>query len=424
MRVLLISANTETINMPTPPMGLACVAAASEAAGHQVRFIDLLGAEDGRGVLDRALAGFRPEVVGVSIRNIDDQNMDSPRFLLESAAEVVSVCKARSTAPVVLGGAGYSLFPEAALNFLGADMGIQGEGEDAFPALLQRLAAGADPAGVPGLHRRGRGCRTARRFDVDLDALPLPNPDRFPSRWAENPEFWLPVQTRRGCPLACSYCSTGTIEGRRIRRRSPEAVVSWLTRWRNAGFRQFFFVDNTFNLPPAYARVLCDEIAQADLDLAWRCILYPGQVDRELVAAMARAGCVGVSLGFESGSADILDRMNKRFTPVQIRRASGLLADAGIATMGFLLLGGPGETRKSVAESLDFVDSLNLDMVKVTAGIRIYPYTALARGAVAEGIVAPEDDLLRPRFYMNPALTDWLPQTLARWGNERPDIVF
>lgn len=424
MRVLLISANTETINMPTPPMGLACVASAVEAAGHEVRFIDLLGREGARASLDRALAGFRPEVIGVSIRNIDDQNMDSPRFLLKNAAEVVSICKARSTAPVVLGGAGYSLFPDAALDFLDADMGIQGEGERSFPALVQRLAAGADPAGVPGLHRRGSGCRAPRRYAVDLDRFPLPNPDRFPSHWAENPEFWVPVQARRGCPLACSYCSTGTIEGRRIRRRTPDTVVRWLTKWRNAGFRRFFFVDNTFNLPPTYAQALCDGIAEADLDIVWRCILYPGRVSPALVAAMARAGCAGVSLGFESGCADVLAGMNKRFSPNQIRRAAGLLADAGIGAMGFLLLGGPGETRQSVTESLDFVDSLKLDMIKVTAGIRIYPYTALAHRAVAEGIVAPEDDLLRPRFYMTPALTDWLPRTLARWGKERPDIIF
>jgi radical SAM superfamily enzyme YgiQ (UPF0313 family) len=153
--------------------------------------------------------------------------------------------------------------------------------------------------------------------------------------------------------------------------------------------------------------------------LSWRCILYPGQVSESLVRDMAAAGCCEVSLGFESGDPDILASMNKRFGPGEIRRAVRLLSDAGIRQMGFLLLGGPGETRESVKRSIAFVDSLGLDMVKVTVGIRIYPQTRLAKIAREKGMVSADDDLLRPRFYLAPALEGWLVDHARRTVEER-----
>jgi radical SAM superfamily enzyme YgiQ (UPF0313 family) len=100
------------------------------------------------------------------------------------------------------------------------------------------------------------------------------------------------------------------------------------------------------------------------------------------VASIARAGCEQVSIGFESGSEHILKNMNKRFTLEEVRQISEALSGQGIKRMGFLLLGSPGETRGSVEESLIFADSLKLDNVKITAGVRIYPDTPLAKKAI------------------------------------------
>jgi len=130
MKVLLISANTEQINMPTLPLGLACVAAATRKAGHEVAYLDLMAQEDVQEVIKEAMEERSPDVVGISVRNIDDQVMDNPGFLLEQIKEVVGSCRSFSNAPIVLGGAGYSMYPESALEYLGADMGIQGEGEE------------------------------------------------------------------------------------------------------------------------------------------------------------------------------------------------------------------------------------------------------------------------------------------------------
>jgi len=416
MRVLLISANTERINMPTLPLGVALVAAATRQAGHEVRLLDLRAGGDAGAAIGRAVMDFSPQVIGISVRNIDDQNMACPRFLLDGAREVVAACRAATAAPVVLGGAGYSIFPEAALRYLGADMGVCGEGEEVFAAILDRLGEGQNPAGLPGVYLAEGQVPAERHYVEDLDRLPLAGEEMWGTADRGEADLWLPVQTRRGCALDCAYCSTPQIEGRRLRCRSPELVARHVRAAAEAGFRRFYFVDNTFNLPPDYGLRLCRSLAAMAAKVQWRAIVYPHAVPEELLRAMAEAGCVEVSLGFESGSPAVLRAMNKRFAPEEVRAISRSLKAHGIRRLGFLLLGGPGETPQSVAESLTFAESLRLDALNVSVGIRIYPHTPLAWIAVEEGLVAAGDDLLRPRFYVRPGLDAPIRESLARRG--------
>jgi radical SAM superfamily enzyme YgiQ (UPF0313 family) len=303
-------------------------------------------------------------------------------------------------------------------------MGIQGEGEAAFPMLLDRIETSRDFAGIPGLHPPGKGLQGALFFIHDLNGVPYPEPSIFNLEGQKQTSAYLPLQTRRGCPLDCSYCSTASIEGCMLRRRSTAAVVANLAKWVESGFSQVFFVDNTFNLSASYSIELCRRISETNLKINGRCIFYPGVVSRELVEAVSKAGCWEVSLGFESGSENILQMMNKHFGIDKIREASRLLADVGIRRMGFLLLGGPGETKASVEESLSFADSLNLDSLILTLGIRIYPQTNLARQAVDEGLIAMDDPLLLPRFYFVEELRPWLRETVAQWAKDRSSCYY
>ena len=417
MKVLLISANTEKINLLPLPLGLSCVAAATQSAGHEAMVLDLMAEGASESLIRTTFASFGPDLIGISIRNIDDQAKDG-RFLLDGVRCVVQNCRGLSAAPIVLGGAGYSIFPESALTYLEADMGIQGEGEVVFPTVVDRLARKADLSGTPGLYMRGLGLQGERRYAVNLDSLPISRAHEF--LVSRDRELWLPFQTRRGCPMDCSYCSTATIEGRTIRKRSPEAVVAELAGCVGDGFRKIFFVDNTFNVPSDYAKEICRKIINRGLDICWRCILYPGKIDEELITLMADSGCEEVSLGFESGSERILRNMNKKFDLREVRQMAEILARHGIRQLGFLMLGGPGETRESVLESLTFADSLPLDQLKVTSGIRIYPYTALARTAIDEELISPADNLLLPKFYLVREIEEWLSETVKVWMADRP----
>lgn len=302
-------------------------------------------------------------------------------------------------------------------------MGIQGEGETAFVMLLKRLEHKADISKIPGLHLSVAGHQQKSRFAKVLDDHPRPLPNvhlHLPSN-IKDEEVWIPVQTRRGCPMDCSYCSTASIEGRIIRKHSVAWAVEYLRRYADAGFENFFFVDNTFNLPLSYAKALCDRIITSGLKIKWRCILYPWKIDDELVEKMVQAGCTGVALGFESGSRQILKRLNKRFKPDDVLRISAMLEKYKIHRMGFLLLGGPGETRDSVEKSLHFADSLEAETMKITTGIRIYPHTLLHRIAIDEGIIALDEDLLFPKFYIAAGLEGWLEETVNNWIALRPN---
>ncbi len=423
MKVLLISVNTYPVNMPTLPLGLACVAAATQRAGHQVKLIDLTSPESWPAVLERSVGDFQPDMVGISVRNIDDQARPATQFLLARVKQVVDKCRTLTRAPVVTGGAGYSIYPESVLAYLGADMGIRGEGESAFPALLDCIQHGRNVADVPGVYLPGRRKSVRNRFEANLDNLPFPDERLWLASELAAEDVWIPVQTRRGCPMDCSYCSTAAIEGRARRAHSPASVIDMIEHHVKAGFNKFYFTDNTFNIPSVYAGELCKRIRASGINITWMCILYPWEMEEALVSDMAQAGCREVSLGFESGNTEMLYRMNKKFDVHAVRRTSLLLNRYGIRQTGFLLLGGPGESRSSVAESLAFADSLPLDTVKLTAGIRMYPHTQLARLARAERIIEPDDDLLYPRFYLAEGLEGWLDETVAEWMSTRPHWI-
>jgi radical SAM superfamily enzyme YgiQ (UPF0313 family) len=425
MNVLLISANTEQINMPVLPLGMAFVARAAEDAGHAVSQINLMAEPEALQSLAERIQRIQPDIIGISVRNIDDQVSAHPRFLLEPVKQVVATCRQSSHAKIVLGGAGYSMFPTHVLAYLGADLGIQGEGEQSFVMLLDKLKKGEDLTTIPGLHHAAGRIANPPDINPTLDRFLFPEPDKHLVSLAPAGEarIWLPFQTRRGCPLNCSYCSTAAIEGNLTRKRTAQHVIETLSGYASAGFDHLFFVDNTFNLPPGYAIDLCERMIEAGLKITWRCILYPGKVEAELVQKMAQAGCVEVSLGMESGSDAMLKKMNKRYRAEGVRHASTLLMQYGIRRTGFLLLGGPGETRQTVMESLRFADSLELEMVKVTIGIRIYPGTDLACHAVRVGNLSPDDNLLSPRFYIENGVEGWLRYTVAAWMKDRPNWI-
>lgn len=425
MKVLLISANTEMINMPVLPLGMAFVARAVEDTGHKVSQINLMAELEALKSLEEQIHNFQPDVIGISVRNIDDQASVQPRFLLDPVKDIVSTCRQNSDAKIVLGGAGYSIFPLHALNYLDADMGIQGEGEQSFVTLLDRIENNEDVSNIPGLYHAEQnfGNPPATCEKIDQNAYPQPGKHIFTLKDIGDEIIWLPFQTRRGCPMDCSYCSTPLIEGRITRKRDPNQIIEAMTAYVSAGFDHFFFVDNTFNLPPGYSKDLCDKIIQSKLDITWRGILYPWKVEKELIEKMAASGCAEVSLGLESGSNIILKKMNKQYRTKDIRRVSALLKECGIRRMGFLLFGGPGETRETVQESLEFVDSLALEMVKVTVGLRIYPGTELASHARQNGNIPSDDSLLFPKFYIENGMEEWIRKTVEAWMKDRPNWI-
>jgi len=423
MRVLMVSANLVQVNMSVLPVGMACVAAALEHAGHSIRVVNLMQPGHVSRFLTPALKAFVPDIIGISVRNIDDQNMGAPQFLLSQIKPVIAECRSHSAAPIVLGGPGYSIFPQSALDYLEADFGIQGEGEWGAGELIRRIEEDAAFEGLNGLWTPDRGRMAPPFLNQQLDAYPMPDPLAHLDAPLDGgyQDLMVPFQTRRGCPMNCSYCSTPAIEGRKMRRHSPRIAVDNLRLFVESGFKRFFFVDNTFNFPRSYAMALCDGIIEAGLDISWQSSIYPARIDEALIEKMALAGCQAASVGFESANERVLSAMNKKYGKEDVRRLSEALYRHGIERMGFILLGGPCETRQSVLESIRFAESLELETVKLTAGIRIYPSTPLAETARQKAMIAQNDSLLRPTFYLESGLDEaWLQDTVADAVSRNP----
>jgi radical SAM superfamily enzyme YgiQ (UPF0313 family) len=216
-----------------------------------------------------------------------------------------------------------------------------------------------------------------------------------------------PIQTKRGCALRCSYCVYNTIEGRQYRLRRPADVVDEIEEALEHGIKSFDFVDSTFNLPVEHARAVCDELAVRDLPVMLSTMgLNPAGVTPALVADLKRARFESVMCTPESASEATLRSLGKGFGVAEIERAALLLREASIPTYWFFLLGAPGETIETVAETLAFCEKHipAQHMVLFATGIRVYPGTPLERQCRDSGWFAPEDDLFLPSWYLSPEL--------------------
>ena len=423
MRVLLVYSNQSRELVPAPPVGLSYVASATRWAGHEVRLLDLAFSREPQRELATAIAGHAPDVVGLSIRNIDNvvlQRFESPRAALLAQVRIIRECavgKDGKPAPLVLGGPAVSILAERALEIFGADYAITGEGEQAFPALLSALESGQALEGIAGLCWRRNGVLTRNPTQL------LPG---FAHSGMEDWVAWgpyqagggtWPLQTKRGCSMRCSYCAYPLIEGRRGRQRAPGDVVDEIERVLHATGvqgctrpRTFEFVDSTFNVPSEHAIAICEEIIRRGVRTNFTAMgLNPRDVPPELLPLMKRAGFNSVMVTPEAGCAAMLENYRKGFTMADVETTLERVRASGLKSMWFFMLGAPGETMATCAESIGFArDRLagRRFLSVFFTGIRVLPATELARQAVASGYLTADADLAEARFYVAPGIDE------------------
>jgi anaerobic magnesium-protoporphyrin IX monomethyl ester cyclase len=431
--VLLVSTNRERQPMPVVPNGVACVAAALAAAGHDVRVADLCFARDPHAAARRAARTFRPDVIGISVRNIDNSDLVALQHYTPEAASVLHTLRdAAPEATVIAGGAAFGVAPDSLFRELGVDYAIAGDGERATTAVVDALAAGRAPGDVPGMVRRDgeRIVMTPPGSDAGLDALPPVHMHRWLDlRAYERHGGTVPVQTKRGCVFKCIYCTYLNVEGWGYRLREPERVVDEMAELaHDAGVRHFEFVDSTFNAPPRHAAAVCEAIVRRGLRVHLDTTNFtPASVPPYLLDAMRHAGFRWLGITAESASDPVLERLEKGFDLAQVRTVAESVERAGIGVLWIFLVGGPGETRETLEETLRFA-AWRLgrgDAVYLTVGLRIYPGTTLHRIALAEGVVEGGDPLLAPRFYFSDALQlEDAIQRLRRFAADHPRFMF
>jgi radical SAM superfamily enzyme YgiQ (UPF0313 family) len=362
MKVAFVSGNREKLPDAVIPLGILWVAA-SLPDWHEKIVVDLCFAEEPFDVLRNRLDDFQPDVVALGMRNIQRADYSGTTDTIAYYAKLLETIRAATRAPVVLGGSGFSVLPAELMHRLRPDYGIAGEAEGAFPALIEALEQGEGLEGIGNLHRFVDGALVsnppARDF-LDMDQLP------FPDRSLVDPRHYAEygiegLQTKRGCPLRCEYCTYPIIEGRVGRTRAPNVVIDELESILEdqPDLKHVFMVDSVFNLPKTHAKDICREMIDRDISIPWTCYANPLGFDAELAELMAAAGCAGMEVGADSGSDRMLDALGKGFTTKQIRSLSKLAQHAGIPDCHTFLLGTPGETLDDVLRTIEFIIDLD-----------------------------------------------------------------
>jgi radical SAM superfamily enzyme YgiQ (UPF0313 family) len=326
-----------------------------------IRILDMRVHELSPAQAQAEMAAFKPNVIGVTALS------------LEARAAHEMLALARKTCPgakTLLGGPYPTATPELALADEHLDYAVLGEGEETAAELLEALAEGADVGEVAGLAFRdaqGEIAYTAVRAPImDLESLPWPAYDlvdmeayfsQLHTHLAPQQAHarYAPVFTSRGCPYRCIYCQH--MFGRQIRYRSPEAVLAQVRHLvETYGVREIHFEDDSFNVDMERAKRIFDLLAEADLGLK---IAFPNgvradRVDEALIAKGKAAGVYSIAFGIESASPRILSMIHKSLSMDRVTAAINLADRYDIWSIGFFMLGFPGETRDEMEETIRF----------------------------------------------------------------------
>jgi radical SAM superfamily enzyme YgiQ (UPF0313 family) len=395
MNVLLISANTVTAPYPVYPLGLDYVAAALTPR-HRVKIADMNLMD--LGALAQQIDDFNPGAVGISLRNIDNTDTTDPRGFIPGYRDLVRMVRNHTNSPIVLGGAGFSIFPDKILAALAADYGIVGEGER-LAALIEAIESRQPMETLPGIVTPGHPYRPAG---------PL---TEIPSR-ALNSEYghlayylrhggMLNLQTKRGCPFHCIYCTYPHIEGKRFRLMDPDEVAQTAKTAQEAGAKYIFITDSAFNADIEHSLAVADQFGKKGISIPWGAFLAPMKMPERYFDALKSAGMRHAEFGTESLSDRVLKAYGKPFDRRQILQTHDLAVAAGLYVAHYFLFGGPGETTDTLETTLSHVDKLKKSVLFLFCGMRIYPHTALFDLAVRQGRLVPSSDLLEPVFYQS-----------------------
>ena len=398
------------------PIGLDYIAGALEKAGIDFDIVDLSLADQPEKAIKDYFSTRQTELVGLSFRNADDCFWPSADWFVPGLKNTLETIRTKTDAPIVIGGVGFSIFARSIVEYTGADFGVLGDGEAAITELYRQLKTAKRFADVPGLVWR-------KNNTINSNPPAWPNSISLATsrKFIDNQSYFkhggqCGLETKRGCNRRCIYCADPLSKGAVPRLRKPSEVADEVESLLSQGIDVLHLCDSEFNVPRDHAYAVCEELNRRSLGdkVRWYAYLSPVQFDAELAKAMALAGCVGIDFTGDSGSELMLRTYHQQHTRDDLARAVRLCRMNNIKVMIDLLLGGPGETSRTVHETIEFIKHIGPDCAGAALGLRVYPRTALEQ-IVAEELRDPASpairrkysgpiDLLQPTFYISPAL--------------------
>lgn len=407
MNVLLLQSFLSGNETPIYPLGLACLK--SELEGMNVRVFDpniqVRHTHQLYPKLSEIVSSFQPDVVGISLRNIDSTNKRKVVFYYEEFVNLLAQLKSLTSAVIVVGGTGFSMFADVIMTTRPEiDYGIYLEGEKTFPVLLQNLTT---PQNVPSVYYRRdqeivfTGTREKIPFEnirvPDMTAVPLTEFSKFPES--------IGVETKRGCPFQCIYCPYGFLNGRSYRLRDPERIVDGLESMvKTTGLSSFAFTDSIFNIPVDHAKAILKEMIRRKLNLQWSAWFNERELDRDFIHVAIKAGCRNFIFSPDGFSDITLNKLGKQISKRDILRGFRLMSDTKGCEISYnFFKNPPGQSLTAFIALVLFCIKAKWRMGKRVHfefnSLRVEPHTLLYDLAVSEKIIPPGDDVLRPVYY-------------------------
>lgn len=372
MRVLLLNPSSRgtfrSVGVDFPPLGLLYLASALRRRGHDATVVD-------HSVDHRPIDYSSFPVVGI--------HSDTTRFT--KALTLARQAKAAG-ATVVMGGPHPCFVADEVLESGLVDAIVRGEGEKTFPDLLDAWDEGADLVSIPGIIFKtsdgvvdtGDPVRIQDVDSIDFPARDLVDMSLYTgTRLGFRPLTSL--QTSRGCPHQCRFCSSSRFDGVRWRYRSSESVLAEIEHLvRDLGFGALAMIDDNFAGSPKRVHEICDGILQRGLDVKWWCFCRVDTIVRhpDMIEHMAEAGAYSVFTGVETASKEVLDYIHKGIGPELAREAAKILKQNGIETWASYILGAPEEDRNDILSTIRFACELDTEIAQFTL-LTPYPGTDL-----------------------------------------------
>ncbi len=347
------------MHMPFALLGLGYLAAVLEKNEYQVDVIDCqllkLSLEDFRSEISKR----QPNIVGVT----------SSTLTYQSALKLVKIVKeACPDCITIAGGPHVTFWDDKALEECPElDIVVRREGEITMLEIVQKIEADKSYDDVLGTTVRKEGKivkNPDRPYIEDLDGLPFPARHLWPMERLKEYEDILYLATSRGCVYWCEFCTTVRMHGRKYRMRSPKNVVDELEfLHKTYGAKKFTFCDDAFTVDQPRTEALCSEILQRGLKIEWNCGTRVDMITKDLLMKMKESGCISVWFGVESGTQQVLDAMKKGITPELTIKVLGWVRELGLKPVPNVILGFPGETKKSAWKTIKFVEKIAPDEV-------------------------------------------------------------
>ncbi|MCJ8346410.1 B12-binding domain-containing radical SAM protein [bacterium] len=427
-KIVLVNGNETQLPYRVAPLGLAFVASTLKERGHHVLFIDTPTSQKDFRKLEKEIMSFSPDYLAMGIRNLDNSDFHQYHSYLELPKKIVSIMKAldkkmQKKTPILLGGSAVTVDPDSILKWVGGDHLLIGEGENSILQFLEEAEL-QKPATIYKDQKQA--------FRVK-DTHALKKPSLY--EWVDVKKYLkgdagYPIQSKRGCPLKCSYCTYASIEGKSYRFLDANQIADEIEGAIEKGVREFEFVDSTFNLPPRHCINILKTIQKRGIKTRFvGSGIHPAFLNEELLSLMQDLGFSDFILTAESASETMLASYQKGFAKQKLYQAAELLKKYDFRVMWVFLLGGPSESKETVEETLSFIrDHISKkDAIYITSGIRIYPgspiETQLKQGKFeASDIHSPNGDETQ-FFYSHLTPPSWLESRLREFQKTQSNVM-